>query len=125
MKILIVDDSAFMRAIIKNMFSKKGYKDIYEASNPFQALKLYKEVRPDIVTMDIVMETSGIECIKNIKKIDNNANIIISSSMGAKPYVLEGLKAGAIDFLIKPYNDKRLQEALDKICIKNKSVSNG
>ena len=114
-KALIVDDSAFMRKIIKGNLKLKGYTQILEASSPKEAIKIYKKQNPQLVTMDVVMETSGIDCVKDIRKIDGNANIIIVSAMGQEPYVMEGINNGAKDFVVKPFNTEKILEAVTKV----------
>ncbi len=114
-KILIVDDSAFMRSMIKNILVKNGYTEILEASSPKEAIAIYKEQNPQIVTMDVIMETSGIDCVKDIKEIDANANIIMVSAMGQEPFIMEGIKNGACDFIVKPFEKKKIIEAVSKI----------
>lgn len=114
-KALIVDDSAFMRKIIKNNLILKGYTQILEASSPKEAIKLYKKQNPQLVTMDVIMETSGIDCVKDIKEIDNNANIILVSAMGQEPYIMEGINNGAKDFIVKPFKTEKILEAVTKV----------
>ncbi len=115
-KVLIVDDAAFMRMLLKDIITKAGYEVVGEASNGAEAVEKYKELKPDIVTMDITMpEMNGIEATKEILKIDPNANIIMCSAMGQQMMVVEAIQAGAKDFIVKPFQQGRVVEALSKI----------
>ncbi len=115
-KVLIVDDAAFMRMLLKDIITKAGYEVVGEASNGAEAVEKYKELKPDIVTMDITMpEMNGIEATKEILKIDPNANVIMCSAMGQQMMVVEAIQAGAKDFIVKPFQQGRVVEALSKI----------
>ena len=115
-RILIVDDAAFMRMMIKNIVVKNGYEVVGEAENGLQGVKLYKETSPDLVTMDITMpEMDGIEGVKEIRKIDPNANIIVCSAMGQQSMVLEAIQAGAKDFIVKPFQQDRIIQAIERV----------
>jgi len=115
-KVLIVDDAAFMRMLLKDIVTKAGYEVVGEASNGAEAVEKYKELKPDIVTMDITMpEMNGIEATKEIMKLDPNANIIMCSAMGQQMMVVEAIQAGAKDFIVKPFQQGRVVEALSKI----------
>ncbi len=115
-KVLIVDDAAFMRMLLKDIVTKAGYEVVGEASNGAEAVEKYKELKPDIVTMDITMpEMNGIEATKEIMKIDPNANVIMCSAMGQQMMVVEAIQAGAKDFIVKPFQQGRVVEALSKI----------
>jgi len=114
--VLIVDDAAFMRMMIKDILVKNGFEVVGEASNGLEAVKVYQEVKPDIVTMDITMpEMSGIEAVKAIRKIDPNAKIIMCSAMGQQAMVMEAIQAGARDFIVKPFQSDRVLDALNKV----------
>lgn len=114
--VLITDDTAFMRMTLKNVIEKNGYTVVGEAGDGEEAVALYKELKPDMVTMDITMpKMDGITAIKEIMKIDPNAKIIVCSAMGQKPMVIEALSAGAKDFLVKPFDAERVVESLRKI----------
>ncbi len=114
-RILIVDDAAFMRMMIKNILTSNGYEVVGEAENGLQAVEKYKELKPDLVTMDITMpEMDGIAAVKEIKKIDPNARIIMCSAMGQQSMVIEAIQAGAKDFIVKPFNPQRVLEAVEK-----------
>ncbi|WP_325169601.1 response regulator [Bacillus sp. Au-Bac7] len=114
-KILVTDDASFMRMQIKEMVTKLGHEVVGEASNGREAIKQFIYLKPDLTIMDIVMpEMTGIEAIKEIKKYSRDAKIIICSSMGQKDKVLEALKEGAIDFIVKPFNPERFNSAITK-----------
>ncbi|HEW91410.1 MAG TPA: response regulator [Thermotogaceae bacterium] len=115
-KVLIVDDAAFMRMLLKDIVTKAGYEVIGEAANGVEAVDKYKELQPDIVTMDITMpEMDGITAIKKIKEIDPDAKIIVCSAMGQQAMVVEAIQAGAKDFIVKPFQAPRVVEALNKL----------
>ncbi|NLU36688.1 MAG: response regulator [Clostridiales bacterium] len=114
-RVLVVDDAAFMRMMIRDILEKNGFEVAGEASNGLEAVKAYQEVKPDIVTMDITMpEMSGIEAVKAIKKIDPDAKIIMCSAMGQQAMVMEAIQAGAQDFIVKPFQSDRVLDALNK-----------
>lgn len=115
-KILIVDDAAFMRMMVKDILTKNGYEVVGEACNGLQAVELYKVHQPDLVTMDITMpEMDGIEAVKQIKVIDPNAKVIMCSAMGQQSMVMDAIKAGAKDFIVKPFQADRVLEAIKRI----------
>lgn len=115
-KILIVDDAAFMRMMLKNILTQNGYEIAGEASNGLEAVTLYKELKPDLVTMDITMpEMDGITAVKEIKKLDPEAKIIMCSAMGQQAMVIESIQAGARDFVVKPFQPDRVLEAVKKV----------
>jgi len=114
-KVLIVDDAAFMRMMLKDILVKNGYEVVGEVSNGAEAVATYKEMKPDIVTMDITMpEMDGITAVKEIKKIDPKAKIVMVSAMGQQALVIEAIKAGALDFIVKPFQPDRVLDALSK-----------
>lgn len=114
-KVLIVDDAAFMRMMIKEILSKNGYTVVGEASDGAQAVEKYKELGPDLVTMDITMpEMDGITALKEIKKMDPSARIIMCSAMGQQAMVIDAIQAGAKDFIVKPFQADRVIEAIKK-----------
>ncbi len=115
-RILIVDDAAFMRMMIKNIVTKNGYEVVAEAENGQAAVELYKEHKPDLVTMDITMpEMNGIEGVKAIRSVDPDANIIMCSAMGQQAMVMEAIKAGAKDFIVKPFQQDRILQAIERV----------
>ncbi|HEY0828391.1 MAG TPA: response regulator [Bacilli bacterium] len=114
-KILIVDDAAFMRMMIKDILLKNGYEVVGEANDGTQAIEKFKELKPDLVTMDITMpEMDGITALKEIKKIDGNAKVIMCSAMGQQAMVIDAIQAGAKDFIVKPFQADRVIEAIKK-----------
>ena len=113
--ILIVDDAAFMRMMIKDILTKNGYEVVGEAANGADAVEKYKELNPDLVTMDITMpEMDGITALKEIKEYDPNAIIIMCSAMGQQAMVIDAIQAGAKDFIVKPFQADRVFEAIQK-----------
>jgi len=114
--ILVVDDAAFMRMMVKDILVKNGYEVVGEAENGLRAVERYKETEPDLVIMDITMpEMDGIEAVKQIKKINNAAKIIMCSAMGQQGMVIESIQAGARDFIVKPFQADRIIEAVKKV----------
>ena len=114
--ILICDDAAFMRMMIKDILTKNGYNVAGEAENGLKAIDKYKEVHPDLVLMDITMpEMDGIQALKEIRKIDSSATVIMCSAMGQQAMVIESIQAGAKDFIVKPFQADRVIEAVKKV----------
>lgn len=115
-KVLVVDDAAFMRMMIKDILRKGGYEVVGEAEDGSKAVEKYKELRPDLVTMDITMpDMDGITAVKEIRKLDNNAQIIMCSAMGQQAMVIDAIQAGAKDFVVKPFQPERVLEAVRKV----------
>jgi len=105
-RVLIVDDAAFMRLSLRAIVEKCNYEVVGEADTGIKAVQLYKQLKPDLVTMDLTMpELGGVEAIKLIKSIDNNAKVIVISSMGHEILVKEAIVAGAMSFIVKPYKE--------------------
>jgi len=114
-RILVVDDAAFMRMMIKDILVKHGHEVVGEASDGEQAAKLYQELHPDLVTMDITMpNVDGIEGVRRIRAIDPQARIIMCSAMGQQAMVLDAIRAGAKDFVVKPFQADRVINAVEK-----------
>ncbi|UHA73927.1 response regulator [Paenibacillus sp. 481] len=114
-RILIVDDAAFMRMMIRDILTKNGYEVVGEASDGAQAIEKYKEHKPDLITMDITMpEMDGITSLKEIRKMDPNAKVIMCSAMGQQAMVIDAIQAGAKDFIVKPFQADRVIEAIKK-----------
>lgn len=114
-KVLVVDDAAFMRMMIKDILGKNGYEIVGEAENGQKAVEKYQELHPDITTMDITMpEMDGISAVKEIKKIDPAAKVIMCSAMGQQAMVIEAIQSGAKDFIVKPFQPDRVLEAVRK-----------
>lgn len=115
-KILIVDDASFMRLSLRTMLEKNGYQVVGEAENGNEAIKLYAELKPDIVTMDITMpELDGIQALKAIMQFDRTAKVVIISAMGQEAKVREAVICGAKTFIVKPFKEEQLIQTLDKI----------
>lgn len=114
-KILIVDDAAFMRMMLKDILEKNGYIVVGEAPNGAKGVEIYKKEKPDLVTMDITMpEMNGIEAVKAIKEFDPKARVIMCSAMGQQSMVMDAIRAGAKDFIVKPFQPDRVLEAVRK-----------
>ncbi|MGF7057156.1 response regulator [Brassicibacter mesophilus] len=114
--VLIVDDAAFMRMMIKDILSKNGFEVLGEAENGAKAIEKYKELNPDLVIMDITMpEVDGIQAVKEIKKLNSGAKIVMCSAMGQQAMVIEAIQAGAKDFIVKPFQADRVIEAVKKV----------
>ncbi|MFD2444183.1 response regulator [Bacillus sp. CGMCC 1.16607] len=115
-RILIVDDAKFMRMTLSNILLKASHEVVGEAENGIQAVNLYQELNPDLVTMDITMpEKSGIEAVKEIKEQYPNARIIMCSAMGQQKMVVEAIEAGAKDFIVKPFDEGRVLDAINRV----------
>ena len=113
--VMICDDAAFMRMMIKDILTKNGYNVVAEAENGAKAVEKYNEVKPDLVMMDITMpEMDGIQALKKIKEIDANATVIMCSAMGQQAMVIESIQSGAKDFIVKPFQADRVLEAVKK-----------
>ena len=113
--VLIVDDAAFMRMMIKDILEKNGYEVVGEAENGNVAVEKYKELSPDLVTMEITMpEKDGISALKEIKEVDPDAKVIMCSAMGQQAMVIDAIQAGAKDFIVKPFQADRVIEAVSK-----------
>ncbi|WP_404452630.1 response regulator [Virgibacillus necropolis] len=114
-RILIVDDAAFMRMMIKDILSKNGFEVVGEAQDGAEAIERYNELTPDLVTMDITMpEMDGITSLKKIKETNPEAVIIMCSAMGQQAMVIDAIQAGAKDFIVKPFQADRVIEAIQK-----------
>lgn len=115
-KIMIVDDAAFMRMMLKNILTKGGYEICEEAQDGAQAVDKYNECKPDLVIMDITMPNmDGIEALKKIKSMNGDAKIIMCSAMGQEALVIDAIKAGALDFIVKPFQNDRLIAAISRV----------
>lgn len=114
--ILICDDAAFMRMMIKDILTKNGYNIAGEAENGQKAVEKYAELKPDLVLMDITMpEMDGIEALKRIKAADPSTSVIMCSAMGQQAMVIESIQSGAKDFIVKPFQADRVIEAVQKV----------
>lgn len=115
-KVLVVDDASFMRMMIKDILTKNGYVIAGEAVDGKDAVEKYKELSPDLVTLDITMpEMDGIQALKAIRANDANAKVIMCSAMGQQAMVIEAIQSGAKDFIVKPFQEDRVLEAVRKV----------
>jgi len=115
-KILIVDDAAFMRMMLSDILEENGYDIAGEAEDGDEAVRLYIKLKPDLVTMDIVMPgAGGIESIRNILKKDPEAKILVVSALGHQKLVKEAIEAGAKDFMVKPFTPEKVIEAVEGV----------
>ncbi|NLJ57622.1 MAG: response regulator [Tissierellia bacterium] len=115
-KILIVDDAAFMRMMIKDTLKKNGYENFLEAADGEQAVQVYKAEKPDLVLLDITMPNkNGIDALKEIKEMDPDAKIVMCSAMGQESMVVEAIRHGAKDFIVKPFKAERILKTVQSI----------
>ena len=115
-RILVVDDAMFMRMMLKDILTKNGYEVCGEAANGQEAIDKYIELRPDLVLLDITMpEMDGITALKEIKHIDPQAVVVMCSAMGQQGMVIDAIQGGAIDFIVKPFQEDRVLESLHKL----------
>lgn len=113
---LVCDDAIFMRTMISDILSQAGYQIVGEAESGAQAVQKYRELKPELVTMDIVMpDMSGIEAVREICKEDPDARILMCSAMGQQALVVEAIQAGAKDFVVKPFQPSRVLEAVQRL----------
>ncbi len=114
--VLIADDAKFMRLMLRKILTSVGHKVMGEASSGEDCIQKYAKLRPDLVTMDIVMpEPNGIECVRRIRDFDPHAKIVMVTALGQEAMVVEALKAGASDFVIKPFKPDKVLAAVDKV----------
>jgi two-component system chemotaxis response regulator CheY len=115
-RVLVVDDAIFMRAMLKDIFSNAGFEVVGEACHGLEAIERYKELKPDLTTMDIVMPLkNGIEATKEIIKQDPKAVIIMCSALGQESLVMEAIEAGASDFVVKPPKAEDVLQVVKKV----------
>ena len=114
-RIMLVDDASFMRMMLKNILVGSGYEIICEAENGVKAVEQYKNLKPDLTIMDIIMpEMGGIDAVREIIKMYPSAKILMCSSMGQQSLVVEAIQAGAKDFIVKPFQPSNVLEAVKK-----------
>jgi len=114
--VLVCDDAIFMRTMISDILSQAGFEVVGEAESGLQAVEKYRMLKPDLVTMDIVMpDMGGIEAVREICKNDPEAKILMSSAMGQQALVVEAIQAGAKDFVVKPFQPSRVLEAVQRV----------
>lgn len=115
-RILIVDDAVFMRTVLKKMLEEDGYEVVAEASNGLEAIKMAKEHQPDVVTLDITMpEMDGVTALPDILEASPESKVIMCSAMGQQPMVVEAIKSGAKDFIVKPFQKARVVQAIENV----------
>lgn len=115
-RILIVDDAKFMRMTLTNILKKANHEIVGEAENGKIAVEMYRKFKPDLVTMDVTMpEMSGLDAVKMIKSEFPDAKIIMCSAMGQQKMVVEAIECGAKDFIVKPFDESRVQEAINRV----------
>jgi two-component system chemotaxis response regulator CheY len=115
-RVLVCDDAIFMRTMISDILTGAGYEVVGEAETGVQAIERYRSLRPDLVTMDIVMpDMGGIDAVREIVKEDPNAKILMCSAMGQQALVVEAIQAGAKDFVVKPFQPSRVLEAVQRV----------
>ncbi len=119
--VLVVDDASFMRAVLKKIILQSGHEVIAEASSGDEAITQFQQAKPDLVLMDIVMPPGqkakdGIEAVRQIVTTNPTAKIVMCSSMGQQALIAEAIKAGAKDFIVKPFQPQKVMEVLSKYC---------
>lgn len=118
-KVLVVDDALFMRNLIKGILVKAGFEVCGEGANALEGVELYKKLKPDLVTLDIVMpkmeELDGISAVKHIMAFDAKANIIVVSALAERRLVEEALSYGAKDFVVKPFTSEKLTDVVNRV----------
>lgn len=114
--VLVCDDAAFMRSLLTDILAKAGFDIVGEASTGSEAVDRFRQLKPDLVTMDILMpDMGGIDAVREIVKIEPGARILMCSAMGQQGLVLEALRAGAKDFVVKPFQPSRVLEAVQRV----------
>lgn len=115
-RILIVDDLAFIKLIIRDTLEKKGFEVVGEASNGIEAIEMYSRLRPDVVLMDITMpRMDGIQALAKIMEMDKNAKVIMCSALGQQRLIIQAIQLGAKDFIVKPFKPERIIGAIKKV----------
>ena len=115
-RILICDDAIFMRTMISDILTQAGFEIVGEAESGVQAVEKYRQLKPDLVTMDIVMpDMGGIDAVREICKADPDAKVLMCSAMGQQALVVEAIQAGAKDFVVKPFQPSRVLEAVQRV----------
>jgi two-component system chemotaxis response regulator CheY len=115
-RVMVVDDAAFMRLMLRSMLIQGGHEVVGEAASGLEAVQIYMKVKPELVTMDITMpDMDGVEAVKEIRKLDPEARIVMCSAMGQKALVVEAITSGAKDFIVKPFHKERVLESVNKV----------
>jgi two-component system chemotaxis response regulator CheY len=114
-RVLVVDDAAFMRKMVSDALAKGGHEVIGEAANGLEAVERYKELAPEVTTLDITMpEKDGLSALQDILALDPSARVVMCSALGQESKVLEAIKSGAKDFVVKPFQPERVLDAITK-----------
>ena len=114
-RVLVVDDAAFMRKVLTDTLSKGGHEVVGEAANGMEAVDRFRELRPELTTLDITMpEKDGLTALREILSFDPSAKIVMCSALGQESKVLEAIRAGAKDFVVKPFQPERVLDAVSK-----------
>jgi len=114
-RVLVVDDAVFMRKMVGDALTKNGHEVIGEASNGFEAVQRYQELQPEVTTLDITMpDKDGVTALKEIIGLDPAARVVMCSALGQESKVLEAIRCGAKDFVVKPFQPERIQQAIEK-----------
>lgn len=115
-RVLIVDDALFMRSMIRDIFSREGFEVVGEAENGAEAVRLTRELKPDLITMDIVMPVmDGITALQQIVQADGRANVVMVSALGQESLIAEAIEAGARDFIVKPIHASRVLKVVQSV----------
>ncbi len=115
-RVLVVDDAAFMRMMLQKVLAEAGHEVVGQAANGREAVDRYKELRPDLVTLDITMpELDGLGALREIRALDPAARVLMCSAMGQQQMVVEAITNGARDFVVKPFQSERVHEAVSKV----------
>jgi len=124
--VLIADDALFMRTLLRDIFIEFGWQVIAEVEDGEQALAAYTEQRPDLVTMDVVMPgMGGVAALEKILAQDASARIVVCSALGQKQLMLKAIKAGARDFIVKPFRTEQVREVIDRVMTESRDSWNG
>jgi two-component system chemotaxis response regulator CheY len=114
--VLVCDDAAFMRSMLRDILSRAGLEVVGEAQTGVEAVQLYRQLRPDLITIDILMpDKGGIDAVKEIVEFDPNARVLMCSALGQQSLVVAAIQAGARDFVVKPFQPSRVLEAVQRV----------
>lgn len=117
-KVLIVDDAAFMRLMLKKIVVTSGHEVVGEAANGNDAVQLFRELEPDLTTLDITMpDKDGIEVLREILQINPDARVVMCSALGQQAKVVESMKLGARDFVVKPFENETVRTAIENALV--------
>lgn len=123
-KILVVDDTMFMRVLIRNAMEKGGHKVVGEAANGREAVEMYSKLLPDVVTLDLTMPVmDGLAALRVIRALDRHARVIVCSAMGQQELIVEALQAGACEFVVKPFPEAQLVQTVSRVMEQKKGLA--